>query len=367
MKGLPEFLASQGWEVIVVASFKDLFVSHSMQNVKYIDIPMAREPSLIQDIKAFWKWGKVLRKEKPDVIFTGTPKAGLIGILSSYFARVPIRIYHLRGLRYETTTGLKRIFFKFIEKFNMHYSTSIVCVSPSLMNVVLENHLAPSKKLKIIGLGSSNGINLNRFQQTNEVINQSKALAESIGIDQYIPVVGFVGRINKDKGIFDLLKAHEILTQEGLRHQLLIVGPKEFSESTLQKQIEALNLEDIHFTGLINNPVIAYQLMNIFCLPTYREGFPNVVLEAGLVGLPTITTEATGAKDSVISNKTGLKYPAGDIDALCISLRQLLTNKLLAKQMGQNAREYVSTNFKQETIWKLTNEYLKLELKNFLN
>lgn len=367
MNGLPEFLASRGWEVVVVTSWEDREAPISNSTVKFLNLKMSRKPSPLQDIVALFRWLIVIFKESPHVVFCGTPKAGMLGILAAWLNQTPVRIYHLRGLRLETSTGISKKIYRAIEQMVISLSTDTLCVSPSLKSVIISERLGSENKLTVLGKGSSNGIDINEFGNTKRWSYQASELSKKLGINPDLPTIGFVGRLTADKGIFDLISAHKTLIEHKLPNQLLLVGKTE--DALEAAKIEELIADDplIFQTGLMQHPQIAFLLMNIFCLPTYREGFPNVVLEAGMNLLPTVTTSATGSRDSVIPEKTGIIYKTGDVEALVSSLSTLIHNPSLARKYGENAFKFVTKEFDRAVIWEQIETFISIKLASELS
>ena len=358
MNGLPEFLASKGWEVVVVASWEDQKIPDSTSTVRYLDLRMSRNPSPLLDLASLIRWLIVIFKESPQVVFCGTPKAGMLGIFASWFNRTPVRIYHLRGLRLETSYGVGRIIFSVIERIVISLSTFTLCVSQSLKDAVVSRRLGSKYKLFVLGKGSSNGIDINEFGKPKASPEETLDFSKKYGLNPKLPIIGFVGRLTKDKGVFDLIYAHEILIANGIPNQLLLVGKTE-------NQIEEVKINELIYknplifhTGLLQNPQIAFNAMTIFCLPTYREGFPNVVLEAGLSKVPTVTTDATGAVDSVLNEVTGLIYQKGNIQELVYCIERLIKEPKNSRQFGQNAFKFVTENFERVNFWEKLNDLL---------
>lgn len=358
MAGFPEFLVSRGWEVLVVSSWGKVELPISTSVIKYVDIRMSRAPKPFRDLSALFHWIALLSRESPDVVLCGTPKAGMLGMISAWLCKVPTRIYHLRGLRLETSTGLSKKIYGFIEKIVISLSSVTLCVSPSLKQAVVSESLGPENKLVVLGKGSSNGIDITEFVVTKELRKEASEFSTQIGLRPDIPTIGFVGRLTSDKGVFDLIAAHKTLIEQNIPNQLLLVGNTENETEAKEIWNQIYGIPSIIAPGLIRKPQVAFGVMDIFCLPSYREGFPNVVLEAGLSKLPTITTTATGACDSVIPGKTGLIYETGEIEALVSGLSTLIRNPQHAHELGENAYKYVSTEFNRLAVWEKIEKFL---------
>lgn len=358
MTGFPQYLVERGWDVHVVSSpGPALQILSVIPGVTAHPLPMTREVSLGADLGSLVAWLRLLVRVRPDVISVGTPKAGLIGGLAGLFTRVPVRIYLLRGLRFETTSGLKRRILIAVERLSIAASHTVLAVSSSLRHRAIALGVVKSEKIVVLGAGSSNGVNVSEFDRANFTKKEIADLSKHLGLLRGVPVIGFVGRLTADKGLHVLAEACSILTQEGVDHQLLIVGSVD-SESGRAGLDQLQNGgRPAVVTGHVSEPTIYYRLMDLLCLPTLREGFPNVILEAGASSIPSVTTDATGAVDSTIHEETGLIVPRGNSEALAASLRRLLTNKTEALEMGEKAYDFVRDNFDRADVWKILGNF----------
>lgn len=345
MQGFPEFLVSRGWDVHIVAS-GDL--PDSTRGITYHHVSMRRDPHPWHDLQGLWTWCKLLRRLRPDVVSTGTPKAGLLGMLAARLTRQPVRVYKLRGLRLETSTGLKQRVLGTIERLTMACSQSIISVSPSLRQQVLDLKLASGDKVVVLGSGSSNGVDLDRFDATGGSRGVSR---RALGISDQLPVVGFVGRLGTDKGIPELLDAALELKHRGHAFVLLLAGPNE--DASCDQAVARAGAEGLTIVrrGFVEDPVEIFHALDVLCLPTRREGFPNVVLEAAASAIPVVTTDATGAIDSVIHEKTGLLARTGDATSIADAVERLLVAPELREIYGAHARRHVKHHFQQEDVW----------------
>lgn len=362
MKGLPEFLAEAGWEVFTVASFENQAIKAGLENPKYLHLKMTRSPSPVRDLISLFSWVKLLRKVRPDVVFVGTPKAGMLGTFSARIVGVPVRVYHVRGLRLETSRWPLKPVLVMLEKLTTRFATAVLCVSQSLRIEMIHRKLSPESKTSVIGLGSSNGIDLaefgnDRFLDEKPPIWKIPAIPDTSNRIR----IGYIGRISEDKGIRYLLAAHRILIERGLIHDLVLVG--DFEDESSKRLFDETERKTGHaFHHMFTpNPELFFSELDIFCLPTLREGFPNVVLEAGASRLPTVTTDATGAVDSVIDMVTGIIVPKGTVEPLANALAMLANDSLLRKSMGNSAFEFVKVNFQRTEIWNSLDRFLKVD------
>jgi len=313
---------------------------------------MQREISPGRDLISLWRLWRVIRKIRPDVINVGTPKAGLLGGLAGFLARVPHRVYTLHGLRLETTHGLKRALLTYSERLACYCAHSVHCVSPSLLRLALELKLVEPGKAVLIGPGTSRGVDVAHLQPSSETCRNAIALRRDLGIPDDAPVVGFVGRFTRDKGIPELYQAFVSLKEKYRNMRLLLVGDFETGDPVpddIRIAIEAD--QSVIRTGFISDVAPYYHLMDLCVLATYREGFPGVPLEAQAAGVPVITTRATGAIDSVLDQQTGVIVPVGDQNALSAAMDRLLGDSFLRKRMGEAGRAWVDSTFQREVVW----------------
>lgn len=350
--GLPQRLAADGWEVHVASSPGErLETLGAEQGVTVHSLPMAREIDIVRDVCGLREWIRLIRRLRPDVVFVGTPKAGLLGITAARLLGVRTRVYHLRGLRLETAAGTTRRVLTIMERLTIRLATTTLAVSPSLRKRVVSLGLASDARVTVLGHGSSNGIDVDRFRPGN-------AGARVEGLIPDVPVIGFVGRLNHDKGLDVLAAACRVLDDERVEYQLLIVGGIDGAElgefSSLRRAPVVL--------GAVADTSMYYPLMRALCLPTLREGFPNVVLEAGATGIAVVTTDATGAVDSVIPERTGLMVPAGDARQLAGALQRVIEDPRLAEGLGAAARDFVVENFRRDLVHASVSDFLRREM-----
>jgi len=349
MQGLPERLLDEGWDVHVVSSpgpKSDALAT--VDGIAFHPVEMARNPSVLNDLRALMRWIRLVREVAPDVASVGTPKAGLLGGIASFVNRVPRRIYVLRGLRYETSTGLARVLLKTLERVACLSAHDVLAVSHSLRDVAIADRLVPSHKVVVLGRGSSNGVDMDRFAVTSA--ERRAAKVERWPDAPSVPTIGFVGRIHPDKGLDILADAVGILAADGVPGRLLVVGggDGEQGESLITRLRESGF--DVEFTGAVPDVAPYLRLLDVLCLPTRREGFPNVVLEAASAGIPTIATRATGIPDAILDGETGLICPTRDPEDLAEALRTLLESADMRVSVGSAARHFVLMNFERELV-----------------
>lgn len=320
------------------------------EGVDLAEVPMEREISPLRDLASLWRVVGVLRRVRPDVVNAGTAKAGLLVTAGAWLTRVPGRVYTLRGMRLDTTRGALRRVLWAVERLTCALAQRVVCVSPSLRARALELRLLPPGKTVVIGGGSSNGVHAEHFGARHD--GAAAALRRELGMEGGGPVVGFVGRIVRDKGIEELAAAWRVLRDEFPAARLLLVGPPEASDAVSGGTAAALAADPrVHQPGHVDDPAPYYRMMDVLVLPSYREGFPNVLLEGGASGVPMVTTRVPGCVDAVEDGRTGALVPPGDADALAAALRAYLADPALRARHGRAARERVLAEFGRERIW----------------
>lgn len=357
MEGFPEFLVGKGWDVHVVsATGPRLSKLGRASGVTTHPIEMSRTPTPWQDLRALYKWIRLLHRIKPDLLLVGTPKASLLAMVAAYLTRVPIRIYHVLGLRLETTTGPMRALLWFLECLTSRAATHLLSVSPSLSRAIVRMRISQPDRVLLLGHGSSNGVDVERYSpnalQTTELSSEISGM-----LRPDLPVIGFVGRLNPDKGVEHLFAASRILAERNVDHQLLIVGDRDTNSELYLDRTRAI------FTGPLADVRPAYARMDVLCLPTLREGLPNVCLEAAAMEVPVVTTTATGAVDSVDHGVTGLTVPPANIWALANALQTLLGAPDTRIQMGKAGRQRVMALFERKDVWA-RHERLFTRLRN---
>jgi glycosyltransferase involved in cell wall biosynthesis len=361
--GTFQILRDAGYEPILVSSPGEQLQRIGRDaRVRYAPIPVRREISPLHDLLSLWRYYRLIQKVRPTLTDVGTPKAGLLGGVAAWVSGVPCRIYTLFGLRLETTTGLKRILLSITERIACACAHRVICVSPSLRQRAIDLKLVSADKTVVLGSGSVRGIDVKRFSPDVIQAAQKEELAQRLGISADAPVIGFVGRLTRDKGIRELLTAFSQLRVKWPALRLLLVGDLEDGdplEAIVWQQMETDS--GIVRVGFVTDTTPYYALMDVLALPTYREGLGYVPLEAQACGIPVVTTSATGAVDSVVDGVTGFQVPVGNCEALADRIDQLLSDPELRSRMGQRGRERVVREFRYEVVGRaLIEEYDRL-------
>lgn len=356
LSGRLRTLREAGFRVTLISSPGALLDRTAEQEgVESVPISMRREIAPIEDLVSLLRLCWLLYRLKPNITEFSTPKAGLLGSIAAMLCGVPARVYFLRGLKLETCTGLKRRILLAAERVAAACSHSVLCNSDSLRNQALALRVAPDRKLRVLGSGSSNGVDVERFSPGPD------KLRRRLGFPAGSHVVGFVGRLTRDKGLPELVEAFDAILAARPDTHLLLVGWFDVSEDALSHDLRSRiqNHPRIHSTGYVADTAPYYRAMDVMVLPTWREGFPNVVLEAAATGIPVVTTLSTGSRDAVVPEVTGLLIPPGYPMAIRESVLQLLGNPQRRRRMGKAARAWVLDRYVNVNVLGRTVGYYK--------
>ena len=365
LKGQLRFMASNGFDVKGVSSEgKELREVHENEGIAVEAITMSRKITPFQDLKSLWEMWNFLRKEKPQIVHTHTPKAGIIGMLAARLAGVPHRLHTVAGLPLMEATGTKRKILNFVEKLTYSSATRVYPNSKGLYDFILQNNFTQSNKLKIIANGSSNGINTTFFSSEQVTETERVTLREKLNIQPDDFVFVFVGRIVSDKGINELIKAFSELqaaeNNEPAGIKLLLVGGLENDLDPLNPETlaEINQNKDIISVGFQQDVRSFFAIADALVFPSYREGFPNVVMQAGAMGLPSIVSDINGCNEIIIEGENGLIIPSKNVEKLKEKMLTLAKDKNLYIKLKENSRRMIENRYEQSVVWKaLLEEY----------
>lgn len=359
---IPYFLGDQllyfqkkGYNEYIICSPSDEIYEYSVSHhFNYKEVSIDRKISIKHDIKSIIEIRKYIKKNKINIVTGHTPKGAFVGMIAARLEKVPKRIYFRHGLVFETSKGLKRKILIAVDKITAKLATEVVNVSPSVAKKSLEVGLNHPSKQKVLSKGTCNGISIKKFDVKRIDKAHKETLCKDLNVDNKSFVIGYTGRLVKDKGIIELLESFELVKKNQPNIKLLMVGMFEKRDSLPINIIERIkNDPDIIHVGYVSYEIIEYyySLMDIFVLPSYREGFPTSVLEASAMKLPIITTRATGCIDSIIENKTGL-FVGHNAKELANAINFFIENVSEKISYGNNGRKFVVENFSSEIIWK---------------
>lgn len=352
--GQMRFLREAGFEVTVVSGpGPQLDALGATEEVITHGIEMEREISPWSDLKSLFRLHRYIRQIKPDVVNVGTPKAGLIGGLAAFLARVPRRVYTLHGLRLETAAGWKRIVLGMTERVSAFCAHRVVCVSSSLRNKAIHLRLVSKPKAVVLGRGSCNGVDRRRFSESPALLESAAALRAKFSIPHNAVVLSFIGRFVADKGISPLGAAFERLSAKYSNVWLLMVGDFEPGDPVgSQTRVRLERNPQVVFAGVAANCAPYYHASDIVLLPTRREGFPTTVLEAHCAGKPVVAFRATGTVDAIRDGVDGLLCSSADADGLFAAIEQLINDREFAVRLGLEGSRKVNQYFQPEQVWQ---------------
>ena len=366
LKGQLRFMQENGFEVIAVSSDGNLVTDFiSNEACRHVVIPMTRTISPIADLKALITMCKLLRKEKPMIVHSHTPKAGMVAMLAAYVTRVPIRLHTVAGLPLMEAKGIKRMVLNAVEKITYACASKVYSNSAKLARFIIEQGFAKPGKIKVLGNGSSNGIDTEYYQAGVGIIAQAKEMKKELGINNRNFVFIYVGRLVKNKGISELIQAFKQAQKIYPITRLLLLGEQEPELDPLKKEtIEEIKTNpNIISAGFQKDIRPFLALSNVLVFPSYREGFPNVPMQAGCFGLRSIVANINGCNEIIEHMKNGLIIPAKDTDALFCAMEKLIVDKPAYLSMKENARKMIVERYEQKMIWKLLLEEYQLQLR----
>jgi glycosyltransferase involved in cell wall biosynthesis len=368
LDGQLKYLRERGAEVtLITAPGPELDVVATREGIDVVAIPMEREISPARDLRSLWALYRALRRLRPDIVNAGTPKAGLLGMLAAWLARVPIRVYTLHGLRLETVENRAlRGVLSLVERVTSLCASRVVCVSRSLREVYVEQKLAGRAKTAVLGAGSANGIDLGRFNASAHP--SGRELRERFDIPPAAPVLGFVGRFTVDKGLRELFQMFERLLPKFPDLRLVLLGEFEAGDALPPALVQQICAHpQVIRPGYVADTAPFYPLFDVVMLPSYREGLPTVPLEAAGFGLAVVGFRTTGIVDAVQDGVGGMLVPRGDTAALTVATERYLSDANLRRKHGAQARDRVAREFRPERIWQALHElYAELLAKRNL-
>ncbi len=352
------------FEVIAISAEKDRLAAYGKgEGVAVFHLELTRKITPIADLKAVYKLYKFLKKEKPAIVHTHTPKAGIVGMMAAWLARVPNRLHTVAGLPLMEAKGVKRKILNTVEKSTYGFATKVYPNSKGLYNFITSEKLTKPSKLSIIGNGSSNGIDTSFFDPSLYSEKENVSLRTELNISEEDFLFIFVGRLVGDKGINELISAFIKLLKQENKVSLLLVGPFEDELDPLQP-ITLENIKkcpNIYDVGYQNDVRPYFAISDALVFPSYREGFPNVVMQACAMGLASIVTDINGCNEIISENNNGLIVPPKNETALYEAMKLLVTDPFLNNNLKANARQLIVTKYNREEVWKaLLNEYQKL-------
>jgi glycosyltransferase involved in cell wall biosynthesis len=355
---------SRGFEVHVLSSpgeALDRFARDLL--VEAHAVPMPRRITPLADLVALGRMVRVMRRVRPTIVDAHTPKGGLLAMIAASLCRVPVRVYHQHGLPLMTATGPRRLILRLTERIACRLAHQVLCISPSLREVLVSEGLCPPGKIKVLEHGSIDGVEADaKFDPSRVSPRVAAEVRARHRIPPDAPVIGFVGRVVRDKGLIELAQAWRALREEWPSLHLLVVGPLESEDPVPADVKEGLRRDPrVHLAGMVHDMPGIYRALDLLVLPTYREGFGAALLEAAAMGLPVVATRIPGCVDAVRDGETGLLVPVRDAAALTAAIRTYLGDPALGRRHGADGRRRARRDFEPGRIREaLFQEYVRL-------
>lgn len=357
------------YSVIAVSSDKEYLEKvGDKEGIDTFHLEMTRKITPVHDFLAVVKLYRFLRKEKPLIVHTHTPKAGIVGMLAARLASVPHRLHTVAGLPLLETTGFKRKILDFVEKLTYSCATKVYPNSHGLLDIIIKNNYCQDKKLKVIASGSSNGIDTDYFDRELFTQSQKATFRKQLNIAPEDFVFVFVGRLVGDKGINEMVAAFVSLSQaqgdnRNTKVKLLLVGDYETDlDPVLPLTLALINSNESIITVGFQADVRPYlAASNCLVFPSYREGFPNVVMQAGAMGLPSIVSDINGCNEIIVEGENGTIIPVKNREPLLEKMTRIVTDKEYFMKLQSHAREMIVSRYEQQVVWKaIRKEYKRL-------
>ncbi len=363
LRGQMKFMKSAGWEVLMVSgSGKEWDQVIKNEACPHEEVPFTRKFTPLQDLKCLWYLYNLFRRENPDIVHSHTPKAGLLGMLAARLAGIDIRVHTLAGLPYQAAEGNKQRLLVFLEKLTFRLAKEVWPNAFSLKQLIVEENLVDPGKVAVIGHGSSNGVDLDQFDryklQENHLVAATMRVAP--GEDEFVMLV--VGRLVKDKGIEDLIEAY-LSSKINNKSKLVLLGSFEqelnpVSTQTINRIKDHPRIVHVEWTDHV-----AYYMAisDVLIHPSHREGFPNVLLEAGAISCPVICSDIPGNTEIIAHKKSGLVYPVKDVAALREAMEFAYIKRELMQEYAEKLNKEIREKFDRKTLHQLIlKEYYRL-------
>jgi glycosyltransferase involved in cell wall biosynthesis len=356
LAGQIKYLSATGAQVVVITSKGPELERLSSENVSIESIEMARSISPLKDIVALFKLYRCFRRNRFDIVHSTTPKAGLLCVIAGFLAGIPVRLHTYTGQPWVSLKGSMRLVARLSDWMIGRLATRCYADSESQRLFLIEQGIVSVKKIVVIGKGSLAGVDLERFDPAKWSKGERVALRQELKLSEKGQVILFVGRLTRDKGISELLEAFDSILKSGYEVDLLLVGPLD-DERGGAFEFSAAQMRRVKLLGYTDSPERYMAIADFLCLPSYREGFGTVVIEAAAMGVPTLGTSIYGLTDAVVDGQTGILVPPQDASALTVAMQAMLDQSaLLATKMGQSAQARCFEHFDARKINTLLGE-----------
>jgi len=330
-------LSRAGHEIVLISSGgPEVDSLKEIDGVRFVQIEIQRQISLFNDLISLWKMFCLFRKERFDIVHTTTPKAGMLGAIAAFLTRVPIRLHTFTGQAWAEMQGPKRQLAKLGDKLTVALNTRCYADSESQRDFMVQERIARRDIVHVLGAGSLAGVDLRRFCGRDSNAEKRQQLLE-LKVPDGHRIITFIGRVTTDKGVKELIESFRVLQTQALPCSLLLIGPEEPDAPLLYQATNLADLAHVYLLGYQPKPERWLAVTDILCLPSFREGFGNVVIEAAAMGVPTVGTDIPGLRDAVVHNETGILVPAKNVPALTLALTKLLVDGDLRSAMSARA------------------------------
>lgn len=348
-------LNGKGYDITLICDMDEDFIVRNKDYANLISIEMSRGIDIKNAIKSTLKMYKIFKQEKFDMVQYSTPNASLYASIAAFFANIPIRVYGQWGIRYVSLNGRSKIVFKILEKMTCMLSTDIRAVSKLNRMLAIKEKLCKSDKIKVIGEGGTIGVDLKKYDLNNKALYRMQ-IRKKLGISKNEFVFGYIGRVNADKGINELIGAFRELEIYNDNIKLLLIGMIDDTNPINDKSKDYINQsKNINVVGSVSPEDVCKYMSSLDCLvhPTYREGFGMVLQEAGAMQLPIITTNVLGASEVMEDGKSCLLVESKNTMDLKNKMEIVLNSKSLSLSLGIEARKRVEKYYDRKKMLKL--------------
>lgn len=354
---LAELNASGDYEVVALSSpGKELDSVRNREGVKVVSVPMQRRMSPFKDLLSLWRLVKVFRREKPQMVHSMTPKAGLLCMMAAWMCRVPVRVHTFTGLVFPTAKGLTQKILIFTDRLTCACATHIIPEGQGV-KADLENYRITSKPLKVLGHGNVRGIDLNHYNPELPQVSAAAAEIRKKGVFTFV----FIGRLVRDKGINELVTAFKAVHERHPKTRLILVGPYEQTIDPISPQTvaEIDSHPAIEAVGMQRDIRPWLAASDALTFPSYREGFPNVVIEAGAMGLPSIVTDINGSREIIIEGQNGTIVPPADASSLEKAMEKFVVQPDYTGALARNARPMIESRYEQGYVRQCLKDFYR--------
>lgn len=341
----------RGMRVAVCVNQKESDISIALPpGADLLHVEIRRAISPLHDLLALLKLWQLYTKQRFSVVFTITPKGGLLGMMAAFLARTPVRIHFFTGQVWANKRGLSRSILKAFDRLISGCATHLLADSPSQRDFLVAEGVVGADRIRVLGDGSISGVNAEKFRPDPEA---RKRIRSELGINPESCCLIYVGRMKREKGVPDLLEAFEALRGDFFNLEMILVGPDE------ENLLENINIPALHVVGYTKNVEHYMAAADIFCLPSYREGFGSVLIEAAAAGLPSVASKIYGITDAVVDGETGLLHSPGDVNDIKKCLADLLGDPRKRAKMGSAGRHRAEEKFSTDRVEKLFFDFLR--------